>query len=131
ATPLLTFVLLLATGSQGVADAKPVVTQQEKEAALVQFAENHFARWDHNCNGILELEEIDRQVENHSVRGREAAVVVCIRRHLASKDNQPRLSREELLALFRDRAFEKFAIHTQRQASARHREQPCLRPDGL
>ena len=41
------------------------------------------------------------------MHGREAAVIVCLRRHLASKDNQPRLSREELLVLFRDRAFEK------------------------
>jgi hypothetical protein len=106
-TPILILALSWATSVQGVVASKPVKTQQEQEAWLVQLADKRFTQWDHNHNGILELEEVDREVENHSVRGREAAVMVCLRRHLASKDNQPRLSREELLALFRDRAFEK------------------------
>ena len=113
--PLLILALLLATGWQGIAAAKTVETPQEKEAALIQLVDKRFTRWDHNRNGTLEIDEVHRQIENRAVRGREAAVVVCIRRHLASKDNQPRLSLEKLLALCRDRAFEKSVEATAKQ----------------
>jgi hypothetical protein len=105
-TRLLILALLLAICSRGIAASKPVETQQEKGASLIQLVDKRFTHWDHNHNGILEIDEVDREIENRSVRGREAAVIVCIRRHLASKDHQPNLSREELLALIRDRAFE-------------------------
>ncbi len=121
-TPPGILALLLATGSQGVAAAKPGETQQEKEASLIQLVDKRFTHWDHNHNGILELDEVDREVENHSVRGREAAVIVCIHRRLASKDNQPRLSREELLALIRDRTFEKSVEATVKQLETIERD---------
>ena len=121
-TPLMILALLLATGSQGVAAPKPVETQQEKEASLVQLVDKRFTHWDRNHNGIFEIDEVDREIENRAVRGREAAVIVCIRRHLASKDKQPRLSREELLTLCRDRAFEKSVAATDKQLQTIDRE---------
>ena len=121
-TRLLILVLLSAIGSQGIAAQKPVETRQEKEASLFQLVDKRFAHWDHNHNGILELDEVDRVIESRSVRGREAAVIVCIRRHLTSKGKEPRLSREELLALFRDRAFVKSAEATVKQLETINRD---------
>jgi hypothetical protein len=100
-------VIFLAVVLAGLPAQKTACAQQEKTGTLIPFVEKHFPRWDHNHDGVLELEEVDREIENRSVHGREAAVIVQIRRHLTAKDNPPRLSRAELLALARERAFEK------------------------
>ena len=113
--------LLLAPGSRIASAQKPVNTPQEKEA-LNQFIDKHFARWDRNHDGVLELDEVDRKVEDHSVRGREAAVIFRIRQHLTAKGNQPRLSRQELLSLAKDRAFEKSVEATVKQLETIDRE---------
>ncbi len=105
--PLLIFVVLLTLGSRGVADPKPDETRQEQEIPLTQLIEQRFTHWDRNHNGILELEEVDREVESPSVRGREAAVIFCIRRHLTAKDSEPRISHDDLLKLADDRSFVK------------------------
>ena len=76
-------------------------------AAIAQVIEKNFDRWDHNHNGSLELQEVDRQVENHNVHGRQAAVIYQLRRRLAGKDAQPRIAREDLLKLAKDRGFQK------------------------
>jgi hypothetical protein len=75
--------------------------------ALARLIEEKFDRWDRNHNGILELEEVERQVENHEVRKREAAVIVQLRRRLGGKQGPPRLSHDELLKLVEDRDFVK------------------------
>ena len=67
ATPLLSLALVLATGSQGITAPKPVETQREKEAALIQLVDKRFTHWDHNHDGILEIDEVDREIENRSV----------------------------------------------------------------
>ena len=113
--------LLLAPGSRIASAQKPVNTPQEKEA-LNQFIDEHFARWDRNHDGVLDLDEVDRKVEDHSVRGREAAVIFRIRQHLTAKGNQPRLSRQELLSLAKDRAFDKSVEATVKQLKTIDRE---------
>ena len=74
---------------------------------LDQFIDSRFDRWDRNKDGALDVEEVDRKVEDHNVQGREAAVIFQIRRHLTAKGNQPRISREQLLTFAKDKAFAK------------------------
>ena len=77
------------------------------QPALGQFIDNHFARWDSNKDGTLDLEEVDRKVEDHNVQGRAAAVIYQIRRRLTAKGGTPRITRDQLLALAQDKAFAK------------------------
>ena len=59
---------------------------------------------------------------DHSVHGREAAVIFRIRQHLTTKDHQPRLSQQELLTLAQDHAFEKSVEVTVKQLETINRE---------
>ena len=89
----LAILILMPVVSLGIAAQKPAETLVEKEAAVTQLIEKNFDRWDHNHNGVLELSEVDRQIENHNVHGRQAAVIFQLRRRLAAKDAEPRLAR--------------------------------------
>ena len=113
--------LLLAAGPWTASAQKPV-NQPPKQEALEEFIDRHFARWDRNHDGILELDEVDRKVEDHAVRGREAAVIFRIRRHLTAKGSQPRISRQELLLLAKERAFQKSVEATVRHLATIDRE---------
>ena len=95
---LMILALLLASGLMSVSAQKTAGTPPSKEV-LDQFVDKHFARWDRNHDGVLELDEVERKVEDPFIRGREAAVIFRIRQHLTVKGNQPCLPREELLSL--------------------------------
>ncbi len=121
-SPFPIVVALISSVSQGVTAQKRAETQQEKEAALTQLIEKHFDQWDRNHDGNLELAEVDRQVENHNVQGRQAAVISLLRRRLGAKDSQPRISHNELLKLAKNPAFEKSFEATVKQLETIDRE---------
>ena len=114
--------VLLASGSTIASAQKKTVNAPQEKEALSEFVEKHFDRWDRNHDGMLVLDEVERKVEDHSVHGREAAVVFRIRQHLTAKDHQPRLSRQELLTLADDHSFEKSVEATVKQLETIDRE---------
>jgi len=113
--------LLFAFGASLVL-AQRTATAPKVQEPLSQFVDKHFDRWDRNRDGALDLEEIDRKVEDHSVAGREAAVIFRIRQHVTGKGAQPRLTRQQLLSLAQDQSFEKSAEATARQLQTIDRE---------
>lgn len=74
---------------------------------LSQVVERHFARWDKDHDDALALLEVDRLIEDHSIHGRLAALVVCLRNQMTSKDHPPKLSHQQLLKLVEERDFAK------------------------
>lgn len=116
------FLALLSASAASLALAqKPAATTKQQEP-LSQFVDKHFARWDRNGDGTLDLEEVDRKVEDHNVQGREAAVIYQIRRHLTAKGNPPHISRQQLLTLTQDKAFEKSVDATVKRLQTIDRE---------
>ena len=112
---LMLLALLLGLSSES-AWAEEKANTPAKEP-LAQFVEKHFDRWDHNRDGVLELDEVERKVEDHSVFGREAAVIFRIREHMTAKGNPPRLSHQQLLSLTENRSFEKSVDATTRHGT--------------
>ncbi len=89
---------------------------------LTQVVEKHFAHWDRDHNDALELSEVDHLIEDHSVHGRQAALVVCLRRHLTDKGNQPSLPHKQLLKLVEERDFAKSVEQTLKHLETIDRE---------
>jgi hypothetical protein len=98
---LLLFAAQTAQAQKTPAHAKPAAD------SLAQLVEKHFARWDKNHDNVLDLYEVDRLIEDHSVHGRLAALVVSLRYHMTKKGNSPVLPRKELLKLVEEHDFEK------------------------
>jgi len=115
-------VAMLTALGLGIASAQKRAGSQQHEEALSQFIDRRFARWDANHDGLLDLAEVDRKVEDHSVAGREAAVIFHIRQHVTAKGNPSRLSREQLLSLAQDRGFQKSVEATVKQLATIDRE---------
>ncbi len=82
-------------------DSKPL------EAALAQLVEKHFAQWDRNHDERLDVAEIDHLIENHTVHGHQAALIVRLRRHMDEMGDHPEISHKELLKLIEGRGFSK------------------------
>jgi hypothetical protein len=100
------FALLLVLGS-GTAWAQKKANPPQED--LGHFMDGHFAGWDHNHDGFIDLAEVDRKIEDHSVLAREAAVIVRLRQQLTAKGKPSRLSRQQVLALAKDKGFQKSA----------------------
>src|SRR5262245_7114132 len=88
--------------------ASPVALAQKEptapgslEAGLVRVVERHFAQWDRDQNGVLDLAEVDHQIENHSVRGYQSAMIVALRYRLTEQENHG-ISHDELLKLVQE-----------------------------
>ena len=107
--------ILLALGYRSAPAEKKPDHPKPPDDSLAQLVEGHFARWDKNHNDALDLSEVDRLIEDHSVQGRLAALVVSLRSHVTKKGNKPSLPHQELLRLVVERDF----IKTVEQA-ARH-----------
>jgi hypothetical protein len=90
--------------------------------SLAKLAERHFADWDRDHNNVLELLEIDRAIEDHSVQGRHAALVVCLRYHMTGKGHQPSLAHPQLLHLLQEEAFQKEVERTTKHLETIDRE---------
>ena len=121
--PKTLFVFLLFLASYfSTALAQKTTAAPKQQEPLSQFIDKHFDRWDRNKDGALDLEEVDRKVEDHNVQGREAAVIFQIRRHLTAKGNPPRISRQQLLTLAQDKAFEKSVDATVKRLQTIDRE---------
>ncbi|HWB08234.1 MAG TPA: C2 family cysteine protease [Pirellulales bacterium] len=114
--------LSLAFGcSCALAQKKPSHPKSAQEP-LSQLAEKHFAHWDRNHDDILELSEVDRLIEDHSVHGRQAALVVSLRHHLTKKGNPPALPRKELLKLVEEHDFTRSVERTAKHLETIDRE---------
>jgi hypothetical protein len=96
--------LCVLTAQASLAQEKAAQAKLPAES-LLQLVNRHFAHWDRNHDNALELVEIDRAIEDHSVRARQAAVVVCLRNRMTAKDHPSKLSREELARLLGDHDF--------------------------
>ena len=118
----LTLLVLLLTSGSRIAWAQK---GQYASGKLNQFVEKHFDRWDHNHDGVLTLDEVDRKVEDHSVVGREAAAIFRIRERMTAKGNPPHLSHQQLLSLAKDRGFEKSVDATTKQLETINRSCSC------
>ncbi len=91
-------------------------------STLAQLVDKHFARWDHNHDGYLDLAEIDRRVEDHSVTGLQSAMIFRLRQRLTAKDAPSRLSREQVMDLTADRAFRESVESTVQKLGSIDRE---------
>ncbi len=116
------FLVLLSASTSSLALAQKPASAPKQQEPLSQFVDKHFDRWDRNKDGTLDLEEVDRKVEDHNVRGREAAVIFQIRRQLTAKGKPPRLAREQLLTLAEDKAFGKSVDATVKRLQTIDRE---------
>ena len=97
-----------------------------------KFLAAHFPRWDRNHDGVLDLSEVHAVIEDHSTRGYEAAVIVVVGRRMSREEDQDHLSRAQLLALARDRSFQKDVSSTyKRLEKSRSRPLPAGRPRPL
>jgi hypothetical protein len=81
-------------------------------SSIAGFIEAQFPQWNGNHDGILDLQAINKQIENQSVRGLEAAVIVTIFRQIfeSGKSDRSSVTRQELLASAADSEFQK-AVH--------------------
>jgi hypothetical protein len=98
---------------QKPADSKPALVP------LTPLIERGFPRWDRDHDDALELVEVDRLIEDHTVHGRLAALIVQLRYHMTSKqhvpdkghttdkDHPPALTHPQLLSLVAEAAFVK------------------------
>jgi Calpain family cysteine protease len=77
-------------------------------SSLAAFIESQFPQWDSNHDGILDMQEVNRQIENQSVRGLEAAVIVTTFRQLldSGKSDRTSVTRQELLTSAGDSKFQ-------------------------
>jgi hypothetical protein len=98
---------LVANPAVGLAATKKEAARQEQEADLRQLIDQHFAEWDANRDGVVDLSEVNKKIENRHVRGAEAALLVAIYRQLSGKGNQPHATRAELFALAGERGFQR------------------------
>ncbi|HEV3341123.1 MAG TPA: C2 family cysteine protease [Pirellulales bacterium] len=105
-TTALLGMLLAFVCQDAPAEKKPTQTKPPEDL-LAQVVEGHFNRWDKDHNGVLDLREVDRLIEDHTMRGRLAALVVSLRDHMTKKGNQPALPRKDLLRLVEERDFAK------------------------
>jgi hypothetical protein len=119
-TALLASLLAFACSS-ALAQKKPSHSKPVPEP-LSQLVEKHFARWDRDHNDVLELSEVDRLIEDHSVRGRQAAFAVCLRHHMAKKGNPPALPQKALLNLVEEHEFTKSVERTAKHLKTIDRE---------
>jgi hypothetical protein len=103
-TTTLLFLLLAFAYQSALAKKKPTHSTPPRES-LAQVVETHFKRWDKNHDGVLDLAEVDRLIEDHTMRGRLAALVVSLRYHMTNPGNQPALPYKELLRLVDERNF--------------------------
>lgn len=107
---------------------RPAVLGQKQKSnpkpvePLSQLVEKHFTRWDRNHNNVLELSEIDHLIEDHSVHGRQAALVVCLRYRMTKKGNPPTISHEQLLKLVGERDFARSVEDTAKHLKTIDRE---------
>jgi hypothetical protein len=106
-TTALFLALLSAFGSPIAWAQKEPAASGSLEAALARVVERHFAQWDRDQNGVLDLSEVDHQIENHFVRGYHAAMIVALRDHLTKQENHAGISHEELLKLVKEHGFAK------------------------
>jgi len=95
---LVVAVLLCAVAGAALAARPPYVGK---------FLAAHFPRWDRNHDGVLDLSEVHAVIEDHSTRGYEAAVIVVVGRRMSREEDKDHLSRAQLLALARERSFQK------------------------
>jgi hypothetical protein len=79
-----------------------------KTASLTTLIETQLPRWDRNHDGNLDLPEINRQIEDPSVRGLEASVLVMLFRYPLERGQGERtsLGGEELRTSARDPKFQ-------------------------
>ncbi len=104
---LIVFLLLcFAHGNAAGPTTAPDATRQEKEAEMSQFVARHFPRLDREGDDTLRIVDVNAAVEDHAVQGRDAAIVVVIRRHMLGKSDERYLPRKQLLELANDQEFQ-------------------------
>ena len=119
--------LLLAIVSQtALAQTTPTKAKasnsKQSHEPLSAIVEKHFARWDRDHNSVLDLVEVDHVIEDRSVHGRLAALVVSLRYHMTKKDHQPNLSHQQLLKLVDEHDFVKTVDQTLKKLNTIDRE---------
>ena len=99
------FVLLVVAGARTtLAQAK--TDKPSEQEPLDQLVEKHFARWDKNNNGSLELDDVEHAMENRFAQGRVAALIFRVFSHM-QHEHLPRISHQDLLTLVKSRGFKK------------------------
>ncbi|MDB6065233.1 MAG: hypothetical protein JWR26_1441 [Pedosphaera sp.] len=110
---LLGMLLLLGTMAGlcqvGPKKAKPVVNQEERDAAYRQLFTTLFYKWDHNQDGKVDVREINSVIQDPSIHGNESAIAVVLRRHLLREnENQTNgLTLAEMLTMGGDPQMQK------------------------
>lgn len=109
ALALLLMVMLIGYPTADAAAQKKAAARTNDTSSLIEFVEVQFPQWDSNHDGILDMQEINRQIENQSVHGLEAAVIVVTFRQLleSGKSDRSSLTRQELLTSAGDSKFQK------------------------
>ena len=103
---LLMFLLVTHPTRDATARNKTAAGANEA-ASLVQLVESRFPHWDSNSDGLLDVGEINRQIASPSIHGTEAAILVAIFRGPLQKGDRSSVTRQEILAVARDRGFQK------------------------
>jgi hypothetical protein len=105
---LLMVILIEYPTADANAQNKAAIRRNEA-SSLIELIEVRFPQWDSDHGGILDMQEVNRQIENQSVRGLEAAVMVVIFRQIfeSGKSDRSSVTRQELLASAADSEFQK------------------------
>lgn len=70
---------------------------KKNRVTFASVVESNFAKWDHNHDGKLTVQEVDAQVVNPKVNGDEAAAVAALHVYQRDHKNAPPLTKAQLL----------------------------------
>lgn len=109
-----------------IAGARPAYAQAKadtpsEQEPLDQIVEKHFARWDKNNNGSLELDDVEHAMENRFAQGRVAALIFHVFSHM-QHEHLPRISHQDLLTLVKSRGFKKRVENTTKDLEANNHQ---------
>ncbi len=110
-TTALAALLLTSWSPILLAQNKPTHPKTSNES-LTKVVERRFAQWDRDHNEVLDLVEVDHAIADHSVHGRQAALVVSLRYRMANKDHPSKLTHQQLIKLVEEHDFIKTVEHT-------------------
>src|SRR5688572_2631454 len=81
-------VIFLSISFMGTASAEteaPATLREAQAAAFVKVISNHFATWDTDKDGLLQVTEVNGAICNSAITGDEAAAVAALKRAIRSK----------------------------------------------
>lgn len=100
----------------------PKSTSQETQLDINQFVALHFPRLAREHDDTLELVDVNAAVEDTSIQGRDAAVLVVVRRHMLGEGDERYLPLKDLLAVANDHEFQRSIEGTYRHLKSIDRD---------